>query len=122
MKFYKCPICGNIITILEGNEKLIKCCGVSMEELLPNVVDASVEKHIPIYTIDGDFINVKVGEIEHPMEKEHYIMFLAQIVNNEVSIIKLNSDEKLEVRFRYIKGSKIYAYCNIHGLWMNEVN
>ena len=121
MKFYKCPICGNIITVVSGNEKLIRCCGVSMEELIPNIEEASTEKHIPVYSINGEFINVKVGEKDHPMTEEHYIVFLAQVIDDEVSIVKLNSSMSPSANFRYVSGSKIYAYCNIHGLWMNEV-
>lgn len=48
MKFYKCPICGNIITVIDGDIKRIRCCGKEMEELVANSVDASVEKHVPV--------------------------------------------------------------------------
>lgn len=121
MKFYKCPICGNIITVIEGDINKVRCCGKEMEELKANTIDAATEKHVPIYEKNGDNIIVKVGEVEHPMIEEHYIMFIAQVVDNKISIIKLNPKDKPEAIFKYIKNSKIYEYCNLHGLWVSVV-
>ena len=47
MKFYKCPICGNIITVIEGDINKVRCCGKEMEELKANTIDAATEKHVP---------------------------------------------------------------------------
>ena len=121
MKFYKCPICGNIITVIEGNEKRVSCCGKTLEELKSGTTTASVKKHVPVYKREDDKIIVTVGEVEHPMTEEHYIMFVALINNQNINIVKLISRDKPEVMFPYLKGSQIYAYCNLHGLWMNEV-
>ena len=101
MKIYKCPICGNIITIIEGNIKPITCCGVDMEELLENTVDASQEKHVPFYEVKDDVMLTKDDNLFY--------------------IKKFNFNEKSEFKFEYIKGSKIYSYCNKHGLWSKIV-
>ena len=37
-----------------------------MPELKAGVTDAAVEKHVPVYTLDGNLVHV-VGEIKHPM-------------------------------------------------------
>lgn len=121
MKFYKCQICGNIVTLTEGDINRVTCCGKQLKELVPNTVDASTEKHIPVYIKENDKIVVKVGEVEHPMTEEHYIQFIAQEVDNNISITKLSSKDKPEAVFKYVKGSKIYEYCNLHGLWINTV-
>ena len=121
MKFYRCPICGNIITVIEGDEKRVSCCGKTLEELKVGTTNASVEKHVPVDKREDDKIIVTVGEVEHPMTEEHYIMFVALINNQNINIVKLNSSDKPEAIFPYLKGSQIYAYCNLHGLWMNEV-
>ena len=121
MKFYRCPICGNIITVIEGDEKRVSCCGKTLEELKVGTTNASVEKHVPVYKREDDKIIVTVGEVEHPMTEEHYIMFVALVNNQNINIVKLNSSDKPEAIFPYLKGSQIYAYCNLHGLWMNEV-
>ena len=54
-----------------------------------NTTDAATEKHVPVYEKVEDEIVVKVGEVEHPMEKEHYIMWIAQVTENRVNKVKL---------------------------------
>lgn len=44
-----------------------------MPELKAGVTDAAVEKHVPVYTLDGNLVHVVVGEIKHPMLEEHFI-------------------------------------------------
>ena len=51
VKFYKCPVCGNIVELIEGDIKRTKCCGQEMELLVANTVDAAVEKHVPVYEV-----------------------------------------------------------------------
>ena len=119
--FYKCNICGNIIGLISGDEQHINCCGKQIEKLIANTVDAATEKHIPVYEKDGNEIIVKVGEIEHPMESDHYIMWIAQVSENKTTRIKLSPNDKPKVRLEYIQGSTLFAYCNKHGLWKCDV-
>lgn len=117
VRFYKCSICGNIIGLIEGDAERIKCCGQTMERMKANTTDAAEEKHIPTYEkVDGELL-VRVGEIEHPMEKDHYIMWIAQVANNRTTRVRLYPEQSTETRFPYIKGAALYAYCNKHGLW-----
>ena len=46
-----------------------------MEELVPNTVEASNEKHLPAVTVEDGAINVNVGSVNHPMADEHYTLF-----------------------------------------------
>lgn len=121
VSFYKCPICGNVIGLISGNADHIICCGKSMELLKPNIEDAAKEKHIPVYERVEDKIVVKIGSVEHPMEKEHYIMWVAQVSDNVTTRIKLYPEQDTTVRFKYIPDSTIYSYCNKHGLWSTKV-
>lgn len=121
VKFYVCPICGNVISLIDGDIDHIMCCGREMELLVANTKEASLEKHIPVYEHVEDELLVKVGEQEHPMEKGHYISFIAQVANNNITIIKLYPEMSTEVRIPYIKGSIVYAYCNKHGLWQTKI-
>ena len=121
VSFYKCPVCGNIIGLIEGDMERITCCGKAMEKLEANVVDAAVEKHIPVYEkVDGELV-VRVGEVEHPMEKEHYIMWIAQVTDSRTTRVKLYPEQGSETRLPYIPGATLYAYCNKHGLWKTVV-
>jgi len=88
-----------------------------MNEMVANSTDAAQEKHLPVYEkVDNELV-VKVGEVEHPMEKEHYIMWIAQVTDNRTTRVRLYPEQATETRFPYIKGSALYAYCNKHGLW-----
>ena len=121
VRFYKCPICGNVIGLIDGDMAHVTCCGKPMELMVANTTDASVEKHVPVYEKVEDEIVVKVGSVEHPMQKEHYIMWIAQVTDNKTTRVKLYPEQATETRFPYIKGSTIYAYCNLHGLWKTTV-
>ena len=92
-----------------------------MEEMKANTTDAATEKHIPIYKKVEDEIVVSVGEVEHPMEKEHYIMWIAQVSENRITRVKLHPEQATETRFPYISGATLYAYCNKHGLWKTTI-
>lgn len=117
----KCKSCKAIVKVLEdcncGGCGII-CCGEPMEKLVPNSVDAAVEKHIPTYEKVEDEILVKVN---HAMEKEHYIEWISLVKENKEWDVRLYPEQNAEVRFPYILGSTIYAYCNRHGLWKKEV-
>ncbi len=119
--FYRCEECGNTTGVLDGNSKNILCCGKKMKPLVANSTDAATEKHVPVYEVDGNEIVVRVGEVEHPMEEDHYIMWIAQVSENRTERVRLHPGQATETRFPYIKGSVLYEYCNKHGLWKKEV-
>ena len=117
----KCDSCGAMIKVLEDcncSDCGIKCCDEPMRVLVPNSVDAAVEKHVPTYEKVEDEIYVKVN---HVMEKEHYIEWISLVHENKEETVRLYPEQDAEVRFKYIPGSTIYAYCNKHGLWKKDV-
>ena len=119
--FYKCPTCNNIIELIEGDASHISCCGKPMELLVANSEDAAIEKHVPVYEKDGDEMVVRVGEVNHPMTDDHYIMWIAVVSDNQTTRVRFYPNQEPIARVKYIPGSVIYAYCNKHGLWKNEV-
>ena len=121
INYYRCPVCGNVIEVVNGDVSRVRCCGRELELLNSNVVDASLEKHVPVYEIDGNEIIVKVGDVIHPMEEKHYITFISLVTNDRVIHVELKPGNEPIVRFPYVKGSIIYEYCNLHGLWKKEV-
>lgn len=117
----KCNKCGAIVRVLKDcscNDCGIKCCGEEMNELKVNSVDASFEKHIPTYELEGNMLNITVN---HVMDDDHFIEWISIISDNEEETIYFKPGEKATASIKYIKGSKIYSYCNKHGLWMTEV-
>ena len=122
MKLYVCPICGNVVELLEGDIDRVTCCGVEMEPIEANVKDASAEKHVPVYEKKDDKIEVSVGSTLHPMEEDHYITWIAMESDNQIIKTNLKPHEEPKAVFPYKKDAKIYAYCNNHGLWMIKVD
>lgn len=117
----RCKSCGAMVKVLKDctcENCGIKCCGEEMEILVPNSVEAAVEKHIPTYEKVEDEIFVKVN---HVMDKEHYIEWIALVKDNKEYIVNLYPEQNAECRFKYTPGSTIYAYCNKHGLWKKDV-
>ena len=55
------------------------------------------------------------------MEEKHYIMWISLVTDNKVIRVGLKPGDEPIVRLPYIKGSIIYEYCNLHGLWKNIV-
>lgn len=119
--FYKCPICGNVIGLIDGDSQHLRCCGQEMVALTGNEKDGATEKHVPVYERVENEILVKVGEVAHPMEEDHYIMWIAQVTENKTTRVKLKPGQPAEARLEYIQGSTIYAYCNKHSLWKTIV-
>ena len=121
VRFYRCPICGNIIGLIHDAGNPVTCCGKPMERMEANTTDAATEKHVPVCERDGDEMLVRVGEVAHPMDKDHYIMWVAQVSDNKTTRIALYPEQDPIVRFNYVSNSTIYAYCNKHGLWKVDV-
>ena len=117
----KCEKCGAVIKVIEDckcDNCGIRCCEEQMKVIKPNSVDAAFEKHVPTYEIVEDEIFVKVN---HVMEKEHFIEWIALVNEKDIYKVKLLPEQSAECKFKYIKGSKLYAYCNKHGLWSCDV-
>jgi len=79
-QIYKCNVCGNIVEVLHAGEGALVCCGQPMELQIEKIKDEGKEKHIPIIekmpanVCQGtDGVKIKVGEVPHPMDGDHYI-------------------------------------------------
>lgn len=124
MKFYVCAHCGNIITFVKSSGVPVMCCGEKMQEIVPGTVDAAVEKHLPVLTVEGSKVTVQVGSAEHPMAPEHFIEWIVLETSAGSQMKALTPGEKPQAVFALAEGEKAvaaYAYCNLHGLWKAEV-
>ena len=120
MKFYKCEICGKIVAMVKETPVDTMCCGQAMRELVPGTTDGAVEKHVPVYTLEGNTVKVKVGSMEHPMTDAHHIEWIAIETENGNQRRELKAGDKPEATFAlvpYDKVKSVYEYCNLHGLW-----
>ncbi len=121
-ELYKCPVCGNIVVVQHAGAGTLACCGQSMEVLTANTEDAATEKHVPQVTRTEKGIVVRVGELDHPMDDDHYIEWITLVTENKVKTVYLSPGDAPTALFS-ITAEKVtvYAYCNLHGLWKSDV-
>ena len=113
----KCLKCGNVVKVFNNNNDVI-CCNEKMQTLVPNSVDAAIEKHVPTYEVKDEKIYVTVN---HVMEEDHYIEWISICFGEKEVITYLEPGKNAVAHCKYVPGSVIYAYCNKHGLWKKEV-
>lgn len=123
-KFLICEHCGNFVGVIKDSGVPMVCCGQPMTVLNVNTVDASVEKHTPMVTVDGNKVTAVVGSVEHPMVDVHYIEWIYVETNKGGQRKALNPGESPKAEFVMADGEvaqAVYAYCNLHGLWKTEI-
>lgn len=119
-RFFICPHCGNIVAMVKDSGVPVVCCGEEMKELTPGTSDASVEKHVPVYVVEGDTVRVTVGSVPHPMQPEHFIEWVSLQTKAGNQRKALAPGQEPKVCFRLCDGDEVeavYAYCNLHSLW-----
>lgn len=119
LRLFKCGVCGNLVELLEAGGGTLVCCNQQMNELVPNTVDASAEKHVPQIVRENGKVTVSVGSVLHPMIPEHYIGYIYIVAGNIVYRKKLNPGEQpvFEMDIKDDIPIVAYEWCNIHGFW-----
>ena len=77
-----------------------------------------------ITKINGNKVLVLVGSTIHPMEENHYIMWIYLETNMGIKRVKLNPLDEAKATFALLDNEEVisaYAYCNLHGLWIKEM-
>ena len=126
MKHFVCDKCGNLVALVQGEGKRLSCCSTKMDEIVPNSSSASKEKHTPVLNVKNGEVRVSVGSADnaHPMLAEHAISWVCLVTDKGSQRKTLVPDGKAEAVFRIgddEKILKVFAYCNLHGLWVTEV-
>jgi superoxide reductase len=118
LEIYKCEMCGNIVEVLHGGEGELVCCGEPMNLLDAKTADQGKEKHVPVIEkVDGGF-KVKVGDVPHPMEDEHYIEWIELLADGKAYRQFLQPGQQPEAVFMVNADSaQAREHCNKHGLW-----
>ena len=108
-KFYVCPHCGSI---MQGvGECQVLCCGKILE---PVKAQSPNENHTLKIVDDGEEFYL---EIDHPMTKEHYVLFVSYVRFDKVLTVRLYPEQDCNVRIPKMYGGKFVYYCNKHGLF-----
>ena len=118
---YRCSVCGNIVEYMFVGGGQLVCCNEPMKLLNENTTDAATEKHVPVIEKTADGYKVTVGEVPHPMEEKHYIMWIELIADGVVYRQHLLPGQPPVAEF-CIKAEDVAAreYCNLHGHWRKD--
>jgi len=125
MKFLLCEHCGNVTEMVHDAGVPLYCCNHEMTELTPNTTDGAHEKHVPVVSREDGALIVRLGEASHPMNDDHLMEWV--VVETEHGSIRrdLHPGDDTTLRFSVCDCDKpvaVYAYCNLHGLWMAKVS
>lgn len=107
MSFYVCPDCNGIV--FSTSSPSIYCCGKIIDK---KASTWELEDKINLSDVDGELL----VSIDHPMNKDGYILFVAMIKNERVSIFRMYPEQSCEVRIPKIKNSLLVAYSTKLGL------
>lgn len=92
-------------------EAEISCCGRKLRPAAAKPEDSGHK--IFAEETEGDYYVT----LNHEMEKQHFISFVAWVTYDRVLLIKLYPEQSAEVRFPKSRGGRLYFYCNRHGLF-----
>ena len=109
IKFYICPVCGNVI--VSSGEAMISCCGIT---LMPAEAEEADEEHTAsIEPVEDEYY----VHVNHPMTKNHFISFIAAIGDSGYDIMKMYPEGTADCRFKRSGTLYICYYCNRDGLY-----
>ena len=113
----------DIVEVIATNGCEISCDNKPMKELVANSTNAAQEKHVPQVHVNGNMVKVDVGSVKHLMEEAHSIVWVHIVTNQgtQRKYLKPNTDPIIEFALCPNEQlQEVYAYCNLHGLWMTK--
>lgn len=110
-KLYVCPLCGNVLH--STGQAVVSCCGITLPALDIAEADDADEKHqLTIERVEDELFVT----LHHPMEKSHFISFIAYLTGDKLQLVKLYPEGEASCRFPLRGAGVLYFYCNRHGL------
>ena len=123
----RCPVCGAPQKSFTEKDvvktsKDVAVYGESEKKHVPHIRIASQCGLIPGECRD---VQVRVGEIQHPMVPEHHIMNIDFYIDKKyISRVYLSPDKLHPAAGLHLKPGKgvltVIEHCNLHGYWMSE--
>lgn len=113
LNFYICPNCGNVVTAMA--EAAVSCCGKKLPALTPQ--KAPEGERLQVERIEEDYFI----STDHPMEKGHYISFVALLTGDSILLRKQYPEWNLQLRLPAFAHGKLLWYCTQHGLFYQNI-
>ena len=110
-RFYVCPVCQNLL--VSTGAPVISCCGHTLQPLVP--ASQATVPALSVQPLDGELYVT----LDHPMEKGHFISFMAYVTGDLVFVRKLYPEQDCAVRFPFLSPrGNLYVYCVQDGLFV----
>lgn len=109
IRFFVCPHCGNVVTAT--GEASVSCCGRRLEALTPRKAEGTHQLRAEAVE-DEWFLTA-----EHPMEKGHFLSFVAFVTGERCLLIRTYPEWEMQVRIPRRGHGKPLHYCTEHGLF-----
>lgn len=113
LQFYYCPTCGNLITA--GAEASVTCCGKRLDPLQPQ--KAAPDEKLKVERVEDEYY-ITSG---HPMERGHYITFVALLTGDSLVLRKQYPEWGLQLRIPMLAHGKLLWHCSNHGLFYQNL-
>lgn len=113
MNFYLCPDCGNLIMALA--DASVSCCGKRLRAVQPQ--KAPEEERLTVERIENDFYITA----DHPMEKAHFISFVALATGDSLLLRRQFPEWELQTRIPAFAHGRLLWNCTRHGLFYQEI-
>ena len=110
-KLYVCPVCGNVLH--STGQAVVSCCGIALPALdIADAEDADEHHQLTLERVEDELFVT----LHHPMEKDHFISFIAYLTGDKLQLVKLYPEGEASCRFPIRGTGVLYFYCNRHGL------
>ena len=113
VKFYVCPVCGNIVTGV--GQSVVSCHGIILPPL--EAETAGGDHDVRIENVEDEFYVCS----SHPMTKGHFISFMASVSCDRLQLVKLYPEGSAATRLPRRMTEKIYFYCSRDGLFVKKI-
>lgn len=112
IKFFMCPVCGSIFNGT-GNPA-VACCG---RTLYPLLIQNADDRHILTVQTSNDEFYIT---FTHPMEKSHYISFIAYSTADTFLIKRLYAEQSGELTMPRLRGGRFIFGCTRDGIFTQK--
>lgn len=109
IRFFVCPHCGNVVTAT--GEASVSCCGRRLEALTPQRAEGT--HRLQAEAVEDEWFLTA----EHPMEKGHFLSFVAFVTGERCLLIRTYPEWEMQVRIPRRGHGKLLHYCTEHGLF-----
>jgi superoxide reductase len=125
-KFLTCDD-GTIIGLVQEGKGALSCDGKAMKELPSHLSSEQplANSHTPLVHEEDGKVYVKIGNVLHPMDPEHYIDWVYLLTDKGAQRKILHPGQKSEVVFLIGEDEVVLdveAHCTKHGLWQADLD